>query len=36
MASARYDNLIEAFGRTELHVTDPQSLTKALTRCPPV
>jgi oxalyl-CoA decarboxylase len=30
MKSARYDKLIEAFGGTGHHVTDPQSLTKAL------
>ncbi len=29
--SARYDKLIEAFGGTGHHVTDPQGLTKALT-----
>jgi oxalyl-CoA decarboxylase len=31
MGSARYDKLIEAFGGTGHHVTEPQSLTKALT-----
>lgn len=31
LKSARYDKLIEAFGGTGHHVTDPQSLTKALT-----
>ena len=31
MKSARYDKLIEAFGGTGHHVTDPQGLTKALT-----
>ena len=31
MKSARYDKLIEAFGGTGHHVTDPQSLTQALT-----
>ena len=31
MGSARYDKLIEAFGGTGHHVTDPPSLTKALT-----
>ena len=30
MRSARYDKLIEAFGGTGYHVTDPQGLTKAL------
>jgi hypothetical protein len=30
MRSARYDKLIEAFGGTGYHVTDPQCLTKAL------
>ena len=30
MKSARYDKLIEAFGGTGHHVTDPQGLTKAL------
>ena len=33
MKSARYDKLIEAFGGTGHHVTDPQGLTKALHRC---
>ncbi len=31
MQNARYDKLIEAFGGTGYHVTDPQGLTKALT-----
>jgi oxalyl-CoA decarboxylase len=31
MKSARYDKLIEAFGGTGYHVTDPQGLAKALT-----
>ena len=31
MKSARYDKLIEAFGGTGHHVTDPQGLTQALT-----
>jgi oxalyl-CoA decarboxylase len=31
MKSARYDKLIEAFGGTGHHVTDPQGLTHALT-----
>jgi oxalyl-CoA decarboxylase len=31
MKSARYDKLIEAFGGTGHHVTDPQGLTTALT-----
>jgi len=31
MKNARYDKLIEAFGGTGHHVTDPQALTKALT-----
>src|SRR6266852_66207 len=31
MKDARYDKLIEAFGGTGHHVTDPQGLTKALT-----
>jgi oxalyl-CoA decarboxylase len=31
MKGARYDKLIEAFGGTGHHVTDPQGLTKALT-----
>ena len=31
MQSARYDKLIEAFGGTGHHVTDPQGLTRALT-----
>jgi hypothetical protein len=31
MKTARYDKLIEAFGGTGHHVTDPQGLTKALT-----
>jgi oxalyl-CoA decarboxylase len=31
MKSARYDKLVEAFGGTGHHVTDPQGLTKALT-----
>jgi oxalyl-CoA decarboxylase len=31
MKNARYDRLIEAFGGTGHHVTDPQGLTKALT-----
>ena len=31
MKNARYDKLIEAFGGTGHHVTDPQGLTKALT-----
>src|SRR5260370_23389992 len=31
LKSARYDKLIEAFGGTGHHVTDPQGLTKALT-----
>ena len=31
MKSARYDKLIEAFGGTGYHVTDPQGLTNALT-----
>ena len=30
MESARYDRLIEAFGGTGHHVTDPEALTKAL------
>jgi oxalyl-CoA decarboxylase len=30
MKNARYDKLIEAFGGTGRHVTDPQGLTKAL------
>ena len=30
MRTARYDKLIEAFGGTGYHVTDPQGLTKAL------
>ena len=30
MKGARYDKLIEAFGGTGYHVTDPQGLTKAL------
>ena len=31
MKNARYDKLIEAFGGTGHHVTDPQGLTRALT-----
>jgi oxalyl-CoA decarboxylase len=31
LKNARYDKLIEAFGGTGHHVTDPQGLTKALT-----
>ncbi|MGA2355365.1 MAG: hypothetical protein ABSG02_12790 [Terriglobales bacterium] len=31
MKSARYDKLIEAFGGTGHHVSDPQGLTQALT-----
>ena len=31
MKSARYNKLIEAFGGTGHNVTDPRSLTKALT-----
>jgi oxalyl-CoA decarboxylase len=31
MRNARYDKLIEAFGGTGHHVTDPRSLTRALT-----
>jgi oxalyl-CoA decarboxylase len=31
MKAARYDKLIEAFGGTGHHVTDPQGLTQALT-----
>jgi oxalyl-CoA decarboxylase len=31
MKDARYDKLIEAFGESGYHVTDPQSLTQALT-----
>jgi oxalyl-CoA decarboxylase len=31
LMKARYDKLIEAYGGTGYHVTDPQALTKALT-----
>jgi thiamine pyrophosphate-dependent acetolactate synthase large subunit-like protein len=31
MKNARYDKLIEAFNYTGYNVTDPRSLTKALT-----
>ena len=31
MKGARYDKLIEAFGGTGYHATDPQGLTNALT-----
>ena len=32
LLKARYDKLIEAYGGTGYHVTDPQALTKALTQ----